>query len=282
MAPATATSSAVDALRAATDALAAAGVETPRLDAELLLAGATGWDRVRLAAEPERALPPGSSRAFGALVRRRLRREPVAYILGHKGFRRIELEVDRRALIPRPETELLVEVALKLSPGRVLDVGTGSGAVALAIADELTGCEVTATDTSPDALELARANAERLGLAARVRLAAGTLPGAGGGWDLVVANLPYVSESDWEGLAPEIREHEPREALVAGPTGLEAIEVLLEELGRERVASAVALEVGAGQADAVAELARRVGFERTERRRDLAGIERVVSAQSAR
>jgi release factor glutamine methyltransferase len=268
-----------DALAGASEALAAAGVETARLDAEVLLAAATGWDRARIASAPEEPLPPGASRAMAEMVRRRLRREPVAYILGRKGFRRIELAVDPRVLIPRPETELLIEVAVELAPATVLDVGTGSGAVALAIADE-TDARVTATDTSAGALELARENAERLGLGGRVEFAAGTLPGAesgGAAYDLIVANLPYVSEREMPQLAPEIREFEPRGALVAGETGLEAIEELLAALAPAGVeAGAVALEVGAGQAGRVGELVEAAGFGRVERRRDLAGIERVV------
>ena len=125
-----------------------------------------------MAAEPGAEIPPPAARRFGEMVRRRLRREPVAYILGHKGFRHLELAVDPRVLIPRPETELLVELALELKPGRVLDIGTGSGAIALAVAAELPACEVIATDTSSKALEVARANAERLGLA-RVEFARG-------------------------------------------------------------------------------------------------------------
>jgi release factor glutamine methyltransferase len=266
-----------DALEGALDALAAAGVDAPRLDAELLLAEASGWSRERLAADPDAPLGPQASRRFAEMVRRRLRREPVAYILGRKGFRGIELEVDPRVLIPRPETELLVEVAVELSPSRVLDVGTGSGAVALAIADELPRAEVVATDTSPGALRVAAANADRLGLADRVRLCQGTLPDDSEGCDLLVANLPYVSESEWEGLAPEIREFEPREALVSGPTGLEVIEGLLVDLGvGGGRPGAIALELGAGQAATVAELVRRAGYQRVGSRLDLAGIERVV------
>jgi len=269
-----------DALTAASEALSAAGVETPRLDAGLLLEAASGLNRTRIAAAPEAALEPGAARAFAAMVRRRLRREPVAYIVGRKGFRRLELEVDSRVLIPRPETELLVEVAVELSPRRVLDIGTGSGAVALAIADELEGVRVTCTDRSTAALGLARRNAEHCGLADRVRIEPGTFP-AGERYDLVVANLPYVSEAAWERLAPEIREFEPREALVAGQTGLEAIEKLVGQFdpGACRIAfGTIALEVGQGQADAVEELLRGIGLEWIERRRDLAGIERVVVA----
>ena len=199
------------------------GVETPRLDAELLLAEATGWDRARLAAEPEAGVPPAAARRFGEMVRRRLRREPVAYILGRKGFRQIELAVDRRVLVPRPETELLVELALELRPARVLDMGTGSGAIALAIADELPGCELIATDTSAAALEVARANAERLGLAERVEFVEAMLPPEPGEFDLIVANLPYVAEREWGGLEPEVTKWEPREALLAGPDGLDVL-----------------------------------------------------------
>jgi release factor glutamine methyltransferase len=265
-----------EALAAASDALAAAGVESPRLDAELLLAEATGLDRARLASAPATPVEADAGGRFGAMVRRRIVREPVAYILGRKGFRRLQLAVDRRVLIPRPETELLVEVALELRPRTVLDVGTGSGAVALAVADELDAAELTATDSSLEALAVAKANRDRLGAADRVRLEHATLPEAID-VDLLVANLPYVSEGEWDGLAPEIRLFEPRGALVAGPTGLEAIDGLLGELALSPTQpSAVALEVGEGQAPTVAELVRRAGFDRVEIRRDLAGIARVL------
>ena len=272
-----------DALEAAVDALDAAGCETARLDAELLLSQATGWERAQLAAEPEGRLPVGASREFGEMVRRRVRREPVAYILGRKGFRRIELIVDPRVLIPRPETELRVELAVELRSARVLDVGTGSGAIALAVADELDSTRVTATDTSFDAVRVAQANTERLGLADRVDVVLrghSSLKGAehdGHPFDLLVANLPYVSEDDWEELAPEIRQYEPREALVSGPTGLEAIEALAEELfGIAPRPPVVALEVGAGQAETVSGLVRAAGYGEVEVRRDLGGHERVV------
>ncbi len=316
-----------DALGGAVDALRAAGVEDPRLDAELLLAEATGWDRARLGADPEAGVPAAPARRFAETVRRRLRREPVAYILGHKGFRWIDLAVDRRVLIPRPETELLVELALELRPHSVLDVGTGSGAVALAIADELPGCEVTATDSSADALEVARANAERLGLTERVRFFEGTIPGGQGEtsdgsggpgtpgsapdtsgsapdtsgsapdtsgsapdtFELIVANLPYVAESGWDSLQPEVTEWEPREALLAGPDGLDAIRSVLPECvrclwrsapGKANAPGVLALEVGEGQAEAVAGLLREAGFGEVETRPDLAGIPRVVVGRS--
>jgi release factor glutamine methyltransferase len=260
------------------------GIEAPRLDAEVMLAEASGCERAALVADPAAELAPASSRLFGEMVRRRLRREPVAYIVGRKGFRHLELAVDRRVLIPRPETELLVELALERAPARVLDVGTGSGAIALAIADELPGCAVTATDTSPAALEVARANADRLGLAGRVRFLDGTIPG-GGEFDLILANLPYVEETTWPSLQPEVTQWEPREALLAGDDGLDAIRALLAECRRplSRIAIqkttapwVLALEVGEGQAEAVRELLREAGFAAVETRKDLAGIERVV------
>jgi release factor glutamine methyltransferase len=267
-------------LGAATDAFVAVGIEDPRLDAEVLLSEAMGVERATLVASPEAGVPPPAARLFGEMVRRRLRREPVAYILGRKGFRRLELVVDPRVLIPRPETELLVELALERQPRALLDVGTGSGAIALAVADELPECEVTATDASPAALEVARANAEGLDLADRVTFEEGTLPE--GEFDLILANLPYVAERDWPSLQPEVTKWEPREALLAGPDGLDAYRKLISERGSPscRIAvqrtAALAVEVGEGQAEAMAELMRQAGFRRTEARHDLAGIERVV------
>ncbi len=264
-----------DALDAAVDAMDAAGVATPRLDAELLLAAAMGSDRAYLASHPEAEIPPPAARRFGEMVRRRLRREPVAYIVGRKGFRWIELAVDSRVLIPRPETELLVELALELRPETVLDVGTGSGAIALAIAAELPECRVVATDTSAAALAVARGNAENLGLAERVELVEAMLPSAGiGEFDLAVANLPYVSEAEWASLEPEVTEWEPREALLAGPDGLDALRVAIPAVAD--LARVLALEVGAGQAGAASELVEEAGFDSVEVRPDLAGIPRAV------
>jgi release factor glutamine methyltransferase len=273
-----------EALTASTDALRAAGIDEPRLDAELLLAEAIGLDRAQLVADPEAEIPPPAGRRFGEMVRRRLRREPVAYILGRRGFRHLELAVDPRVLIPRAETEMLVELALELEPHSVLDLGTGSGAIALAVAAELPGCAVTAADTSAAALEVARANAERLDLAERVRFVEGSLP-MDGDVDLILANLPYVAAADWASLQPEVTEWEPREALLAGHDGLDAFRALIPACGqiaRRRADGTaatgltVALEVGEGQAPAVGQLLRRAGFESTATQRDLAGIERVV------
>jgi release factor glutamine methyltransferase len=269
-----------EALDAAVDALAAMGVDEPRLDAELLLGEAMGRERAALIADGGEEVPASAARLFGEMVRRRLRREPVAYIRGRKGFRNLELTVDSRVLVPRPETELLVELAVELGARSVLDVGTGSGAIALAVADELPGCEVTATDTSPAALEVARANADRLGLADRVRFVEGTLPE--GEFDLVLANLPYVAERDWPSLQPEVTQWEPREALLAGPDGLDAYRAFIPGCRRAFApiaatsSTALAVEVGEGQAEEVGALMREAGFGAIEVRRDLAGIDRVV------
>ncbi len=259
-----------DGLGAAVDALTAAGVDSPRLDAELMLCEATGWDRARLAAAPEAPVPASAAREFGAMMRRRLKREPIAFILGRRGFRNIELISDSRALVPRPETELLVDIALDVAPGRVLDIGTGSGAIALAIADEIPGCRVTATDTSEAALSLARENAAQLGLDGRVEFLAGSVPE--GRFDLVVANLPYIPDSDWAGLSAEIREWEPRNALTSGADGLEAIRSVVPLID----ADFVALEVGEGQAGEVVRILAAAGYGETGKRTDLSGIERVA------
>jgi len=266
-----------DALDGAITAIAAAGCETPRLDAELLLADVLGVSRARLIADRDLVLEGAAVRAFQDAVRRRaIEREPVAYILGRRGFRRLELAVDGRVLIPRPETELLVETAHVLGYGaRVLDVGTGSGAVALAVKDERPDLEVAGSELSEAALEVARDNGRRLGLDVRW-LHADLLAGVPDDFDAVLANLPYVADSERAALAPEISRYEPPGALFAGPEGLDAIDALLEQLApRERV-RLVALEVGAGQAPAVARLTRTAGFREVRSRRDLGGIERVV------
>jgi release factor glutamine methyltransferase len=182
-------------------------------------------------------------------------------------------------LIPRPETELLVEIAVEIGASSAIDVGTGSGAIALAIADELPAVEVSAIDTSMDALRVAQVNTERLGLADRVDVGNRGIASldSTGPCDLLLANLPYVSEGEWQGLAPEIREYEPRGALVAGPTGIEAIEELMASIAELTIRPAtVALEIGADQAAAVSELVRRAGYAEVETRKDLAGLDRVV------
>ena len=259
------------------DRLRAAGCDTPELDAQLLLADALGTERGALLASPGRALSAAETRAFEERLRRRVLREPVAYVLGRKGFRFIELAVDGRVLVPRPETELLVEAALELPAGaRVIDVGTGSGAVALALKHERPDLRVTGVDLSAPALQVARSNARQLGLDVELRQA-NLLAGAGGPWDALLANLPYVAEAELDGLEPEVSRHEPRAALAGGPDGLDLLRRLAEQAAG---IPWVALEVGAGQAEAVAQLLRRHGSVEVEVRADLAGIERVVVART--
>jgi release factor glutamine methyltransferase len=255
-----------DALAAAEPALVAAGCDTPRLDAELLIADALGVPRATLFTQPDLGIDGAQARVIGERVRRRVQREPVAYILGCKGFRQIELAVDRRVLIPRPETELLVEVALELPAGaRVHDVGTGSGAIALALLDERPDLVVSASDLSPGAVEAACANAARLGLPLDVAQVGGLPPGA---YDLVVANLPYVCEDEWATLAPEITRYEPREALLSGTDGLDAIRALTSSTP---AGIRLALEHAPAQDEAVRAL-----LDGAVTLRDLAGRERVT------
>ena len=256
-----------EALEAGARELAAAGCDTPQLDAQLLLAHATGGDRAALVTRSGHPLAPGVEHAYGELIRRRAASEPVAYLLGRRGFRHIELEVDRRVLIPRPDTETLVEVALGCSAGaRVHDAGTGSGAVALALKHERPDLRVSGSDSSAAALEVARANARRLGLDVALELADGLPPGS---YDLVVANLPYVREDEWDGLMPDVRLFEPREALVSGADGLDAIRALV---GAAPSGTRLALEHAPGQAAAVRALLRDA-----QTVRDLAGRERVTA-----
>ncbi|HTA97716.1 MAG TPA: peptide chain release factor N(5)-glutamine methyltransferase [Solirubrobacteraceae bacterium] len=277
-----------DALDGAVTAIGAAGCETPRLDAELLLAQALGVSREQLfmgsgrGGEAELTVEGTAVRVFQDFVRRRaVLREPVAYILGGRHFRHLELAVDPRALIPRPETELLVEIALDLPTGaRVLDVGTGSGAVALALKDERPDLHVTGSDLSGEALALARANGERLGLDVRW-LAADLLDRVPDEYDAILSNTPYVPDGDRVTLAPEILRHEPSSALFAGADGLDAIRPLVAQASARPTARLLALEVGAGQAGVVAELMRVAGFAEARAERDLAGIERVVVGRRA-
>jgi release factor glutamine methyltransferase len=247
-----------------------AGCDTPRLDAELLVAEALGVDRTALITEPARVVGDELA-AVGGLVSRRRAREPIAYILGRKEFRHITLAVDPRVLIPRPETELLVEVGLSLPTGaRVADVGTGSGAVALALKDERPDLELWGIDVSADALSVARANGSGLGLEVHW-VQADLLEGVPTRFDAVLANLPYVELGAQ--LAPEITEYEPAEALFAGADGLDVIQRLITAVGGVPL---VALEVGEGQAPRVGALVRGAGFGWLETLRDLGGHERVV------
>jgi release factor glutamine methyltransferase len=262
-------------LRNATARLAAAGCDTARLDAELLLASVLGVERSQLVLDARWSVGASSLAEFEALVARRAAREPVAYIVGSKAFRRLMLRVDRRVLIPRPETELLVEVGLSLPVGsRVVDVGTGSGAVALALKDERPDLDVVGSDVDPEALAVARENGSQLGSGVEF-VRADLLDGLDRRFDAVLANLPYVSAG--ASLPPEVVRFEPAGAVFAGPDGMDVIRRLVATVPGS--AMVVALEVGYDQADAVAALLGRTGFRSVERVRDLAGHERVVVAR---
>jgi release factor glutamine methyltransferase len=258
-----------------------AGIDTARLDAELLIEKALGLSRLELYLDPDRELSPAELAAYRELIERRTRHEPTAYLLGEWGFRRLTLEVDPRVLIPRPGTEVVVEHCLALlgdiSEPLVLDIGTGSGAIALAIADEHQGARVTAIDASADALEVAARNVERTGLGARVTLLQRDLTEPlGGPYDLVVSNPPYVRDDELRGLEPEVREWEPAVALVdRGQTEIVA------RAAREalRPAGWLVLEVGDARGHAVAVRLQELGYEDVYSAPDLTGRDRVVGGR---
>lgn len=270
-----------DVRRAVIARLRMAGVDTPALDANVLIGHVLGITPEQVVLRSDAELGHEDLRAIEAAAQRRERREPVAYITGTKAFRRLEISVNRDVLIPRPETELLVEVGLDLwdaSPGaRAVDVGTGSGAIALALAAERPGRWVLGTDCSPAALRVAAGNAKCLRLAERVRLcltdgAAGVnLRGA-----VVLANLPYISSAELSTLQPEISCWEPGAAVIAGTDDLSVIRKVVAQAGRGK-ARAAAFEIGLGQAESVAALLIGAGFGRTAAHRDLAGHPRVVT-----
>jgi release factor glutamine methyltransferase len=257
------------------------GLATPRLDAEVLLAEVLGRDRVGLYTHFDQPLAPDELAAYRELIKRRLAGEPVAYLVGRREFRSLELRVDARVLVPRPETETLVDVALARLPdgGRALDVGTGSGAIALALKAARPSAEVVAVDRSAAAAEVARKNAERLGLAVDVRVGDLLAPAQGAPFDVIASNPPYIATADLPSLPEEVR-REPREALDGGADGLAIIRRLIAEAPPLLAPSGtLAMEVGAGQAPAVARLfADAAGWAPAELTRDLAGIERVVAA----
>ncbi len=265
-----------EVLKGATDYLASRGVESPRRDAELLLARALRLSRIELYTQYDRPLTDAERAAARALVQRRGKREPLAYVLGDWDFRRLTLKTDARALVPRPETEIVVERCLALleaieSP-RVVDVGTGSGAIALAIAQERLNARVWATDSSPAALELARENAEANDLAVEFR-EGDLLAGLDGPFDLVVSNPPYVEAGELDALEPEVRDWEPREALVAdGQT-----ERLVHDAQRVLVGWLV-LEVHEARARIVSQDLEAAGYASVAIVQDLAGRDRVVEA----
>ena len=270
------------ALAETSERLATAGCESPRVDAEILVSHVLGLSRSELALEASRKLSTAEAKTLERLVARREGREPLAYVLAEWGFRRLTLAVDRRVLVPRPETETVVERCLArisgLAEPHVLDVGTGSGAIALAIADEHPGARVTGIDASPGALEVAGANALRTGLEIALRewdLFTG-LPD--GPWDLVVSNPPYVLPEEVEKLAPEVRDWEPREALV----GVGATEAVARGgLDVLQPGRALVLEVAAGASARVVAMLAGLGYGDITTTRDLAGRDRVVEAAAA-
>lgn len=277
-----------------TEKFAELGIDEARIDAEHLLAHALACTRVDLYLQHDRLLDEDDRAGFRELVRRRMAREPVAYIEGTRGFHALDLDlaVDRRVLIPRPETEHLVDWLLEtLRPApaplmQVLDVGTGSGAIALAVAKARYEVHVTAVDASPEALAVAKANVERLGLAEQVTLArADLLDGVDDppeGWAAIAANLPYIPSADIDGLDPEVRLHEPRSALDGGPDGLDLVRRLVDQVvARQCLAPGawLLLEIGVGQAATVEALLRAAGFAEVATRSDYSRIPRIVSGR---
>jgi release factor glutamine methyltransferase len=267
-----------EVLSSSAEYLARKGVDSPRLDAELILAHAFGISRLELYTSFDRPLAEAELALARPLVERRGRREPLAYVLGEWGFRRLTLHTDARALVPRPETETVVERALAAIAGveapRVVDVGTGTGAIALAIADEHPGAVVTASDVSAEALALARENAEHVGLEIEL-LVTNLLDGLDGPFDLVVSNPPYVRADEIDSLQPEVRDWEPRLAVVGDRTAE------LAAAARDRLAGggALVLEVHADHAHEVAALLARLGYEHPTVTQDLTGRDRVVEAR---
>jgi release factor glutamine methyltransferase len=272
-------------LRWATEDFRARGLETPRLDAEVLLAHASSSTRIQLIVNAKSPLGPEKLGRFREMVKRRRAREPTAYILGAREFYGRAFRVDRRVLVPRPDTEALVEVALDrtrpLSMSmRALDLCTGSGCVALTLARERPTSSVIAADVSEDALAVARDNAARLG-AYNVAIRRGDLFDAldpALRFDLVTGNAPYISSSEISTLAPDVRDFEPRLALDGGDDGLAVVRRIVQSAPEYlRSAGVLAVEVGKGQAPIVAELFARAGFSEVELGRDYARVERVVS-----
>lgn len=265
--------------------LGAAGVAQPRLTAELLLAHALGRERSFLYAHPEQELTSAQSAAFATLVQRRTAGEPLQYLTGTQEFHGRRFTVSPAVLIPRPETELVVAAALDLLPpdaaARILDVGTGSGCLAVTLALERPRATVLATDISPAALTVARHNAAALG--ARVEfLESDLLAAAPGPFDLIVSNPPYISDHDWATLQREVRDHEPRTALLAGPTGAEIYAHLIPQAHAAlRPGGWLVLELGYDSAPAVRALLAGGEWSRVATRRDEQGWERVLTALKA-
>lgn len=275
----------LEVIQRTTDFFSTRGVESPRLNAELLVGHVLGLPRMQLYLQFERLLTEQELERLRPLVRRRGGHEPLQYILGETEFFHLRLKIDRRALIPRPETEMLCElVARRLDrpPVAVLDLGTGSGAIALGFAAYYPGATVMAVDASADALELAQENADRLGLAGRVRLLQSDWFAAIAPleqFDLIMANPPYLSAAETAAAMPEVREHEPATALTAGPGGSEAlVRIIAAARPFLRDGGLLALETGVGQHALLCERAAAAGFARVESQRDLAARDRYLLA----
>lgn len=277
----------MDYLGLAAGHLKASGIDSHRLDAEVLLASILGVDRIHLYVQHDRPLTKAEVDAYRQSIARRARREPVAYITGKREFFSIELAVDRRCLTPRPETEHLVEAALTEINRRfpeavqvhVADIGTGSGAIAISVAVNAPLARVTAVDIDPQALEVARFNVERTGVADRVRLVEGDLlaPLGDGAYDAILSNPPYISEEEWPRLPVDVREYEPRRALIGGRDGLDVIRRLVTgATSRLSPRGFLAVEIGADQGEAVLEMAHEAGYAERRIVKDLAGRDRVV------
>lgn len=269
-----------------TEDFASRGLDTPRLEAELLLCHALGCNRIQLIIDRDRPLIPDELATYRALVARRRNHEPVAYLRGEREFFGHRFLVDRRVLVPRPDTETLVEVALERTRGRsmfgrLLDVCTGSGNVALSFAKERPTWRVIATDVSPEAIEVASHNAVRLGLAWSVSFAMGDLfapVAAEPPFDVITANPPYIPTGEIEELAADIRDHEPRLALDGGADGLSVVRHLVQEAPKHLVAGGLlALEIGSDQGQAVVDLMLQGGWGDVGVKQDLGQRDRVVS-----
>jgi release factor glutamine methyltransferase len=275
----------LEVVKKTSEFFASKGIESPRLNAELIVGHGLGLARMRLYLEFERPVTDGELAAIRELVRRRGRREPLQYVLGFTDFSGVRLKTDKRALIPRPETELLVETVgarCPVPPDRILDMGTGGGAIALALARMFPQARVTAVDANPEALSLASENAVSAGLEGRVTLVASNwfegLP-RGATFDLIVSNPPYLSDAEAAAAAPEVRDHEPLGALVAGEGGFAAIGVILS--GSAAVLAPggmLALETGIGHHARASAAAAAAGFGRTESLKDLTGRDRFFMA----
>lgn len=273
-----------DTLRNAAARISEAGSDEATLEAEILLMHATGLDRARVYERLGDELPAEQAEAFAAYVQRRLAHEPTPYITGHKEFFALDFEVTRAALIPRAESEMLVELVLLFAQERaealtIADIGAGSGAIAVSLAHALPGSHVIATDVSPEALDLARRNAERHGVADRIDFRLGdVLAPLDGQVDVIVTNLPYVRTDEWRALPPELAEHEPRVAFDGGPDGLILIRRLLRDApSRLRPGGALFAEISYEQGEAVLALVEEAfPGASSESRKDLANLDRVL------